>query len=352
MKVKIVVKGQILCLLLFAALTLTVRGAEPTHVIRIMSLGDSITAGYTDAPAWDVEFSFSYRIGLYNRMTNAGYDFQFVGESPEPWSGEYGLPQYIAKPDLRDLGQDHHRGYAWETSRSIINSPGIPGHNIVDWMNVDKPDVVLLMIGNVDLQGSSTDPVGSLALAETTLASLIKKMTSTWPKVHIVVALMTPFPWFEPNVIPYNDYIRNDLVPLYAQQGKRIMAVDQYSNFLTDPTDVEGINRDLLSGNHHPNPAGYDRIAQTWFEAIQAIYPTAPVSIVTPPTFLANGHFRVKYSGAPKGIYQIDRATNLTGPWEIGFARLIADDNGVFELDDPNPAAAGERFYRIADPYK
>src|SRR5207253_10186335 len=139
-------------------------------------------------PRWDIEFSFSYRIGLYKRMTNAGYTIQFVGESPEPWTGLYGLPQFIAKPDLRDLGQDHHRGYAWETSRSIINDPEIPVQNIVDWMNHDKPDVILLMIGNVDLQASVFDPAGALATAKTSLASLIQKMTSTWPKVYIIVA--------------------------------------------------------------------------------------------------------------------------------------------------------------------
>ena len=34
-------------------------GPDPT--VRIMCLGDSITAGYTDNPDWDVPFEFGYR---------------------------------------------------------------------------------------------------------------------------------------------------------------------------------------------------------------------------------------------------------------------------------------------------
>jgi hypothetical protein len=33
-----------------------------------------------------------YRSGLYTRLTNAGYNFQFVGASPEPWNGHSGDP--------------------------------------------------------------------------------------------------------------------------------------------------------------------------------------------------------------------------------------------------------------------
>ena len=41
--------------------------------IRIQCVGDSITAGYTDNPTWNVPFEFGYRSGLYTRLTDAGY---------------------------------------------------------------------------------------------------------------------------------------------------------------------------------------------------------------------------------------------------------------------------------------
>jgi len=76
-----------------------------------MCLGDSITAGYTDNPDWNVPFEFGYRGGLYSLLAAAGHDIQFVGESPEPWDGRFGLPTNTPKLDLRGMGQDKHRGY-------------------------------------------------------------------------------------------------------------------------------------------------------------------------------------------------------------------------------------------------
>ena len=99
------------------------RAGGPT---RIECVGDSITAGYTDNPTWSVPFEFGYRSGLYTRLTNAGIAFQFVGASPEPWNGLFGVPTNTPSPDLRTVGQDHHRGYGgWGTS-SVLSSISRP----------------------------------------------------------------------------------------------------------------------------------------------------------------------------------------------------------------------------------
>ena len=55
--------------------------AEQKAPLRIMCVGDSITAGYTDNPKWDVPFEFGYRQGLFERLQKAGYQFQFVWPS-------------------------------------------------------------------------------------------------------------------------------------------------------------------------------------------------------------------------------------------------------------------------------
>lgn len=46
--------------------------------LRIMPLGDSITAGYTDNPTWNHHFEFGYRRGLLRRLRDAGMDFVFT----------------------------------------------------------------------------------------------------------------------------------------------------------------------------------------------------------------------------------------------------------------------------------
>src|SRR6478672_12120191 len=76
------------CLLAFGTLAPALSAAP----LRIMPLGDSITAGYTDNPNWTVPFEFGYRKKLYQLLTNAGYDFVFVGGSPEPFDNKYGDP--------------------------------------------------------------------------------------------------------------------------------------------------------------------------------------------------------------------------------------------------------------------
>ncbi|HVJ46116.1 MAG TPA: thrombospondin type 3 repeat-containing protein, partial [Luteolibacter sp.] len=43
-------------------------GSFPMPPLRIMPVGDSITAGYTDNPTWNEPFNFGYRSGLYTRL--------------------------------------------------------------------------------------------------------------------------------------------------------------------------------------------------------------------------------------------------------------------------------------------
>ena len=73
--------------LLVPSVTLHAQNATPAQAkpLRILCVGDSITAGYTDNPTWDVPFEFGYRQGLFERLQKSGCQFQFVGDSPEPW---------------------------------------------------------------------------------------------------------------------------------------------------------------------------------------------------------------------------------------------------------------------------
>jgi lysophospholipase L1-like esterase len=317
--------------------------ADTNQIIRIMCLGDSITAGYTDNPAWTVEFTFSYRIGLYERMTNAGYAIQFVGESREPWDAISGLPQSIGSPDLRPLGQDHHRGYGW------MEALKVNGY-INDWMKQDEPDVILLMVGTVDFLLHNTD----VETPSNHLNDLVEKIVTTWPQVHLIVAQMIPFARYWEPVVRYNDYIRTELVPSFADGGKRVTTVNLYEKFLkAGETNVNAVDFDLFAnGYHHPNPAGYNRMAAGWFEGVRAIYPQAPLSTIMAPHVTADGHFHVRYKGQINAIYQIERANTLAGPWESSFPLVTADFDGMFEIDDIDSGAAGPRFYRIADPYR
>ena len=84
-------------LLSLAVVGVTAYGASAAP-LRIMPLGDSITAGYVDNYTWQTPFTFGYRGPLYTLLTKAGYKFKFVGASPEPFDGQLGVPKKIRWP--------------------------------------------------------------------------------------------------------------------------------------------------------------------------------------------------------------------------------------------------------------
>jgi len=234
--------------------------------LRIMPLGDSITVGYTDNPGWtNHPFEFGYRSELYTQLTNAGYDFQFVGGSTEPWTGISGDPThggtYTPAFDLRDFGQDGHRGYGGASIAGI--NGGVAGY-----IAADNPDVILLLIG---INGIGT---GSPAALDT----LVNNIMTTAPDAELIVAQITPHASYNQNLYDYNVYIRDTLVPTYAGNGHKVTTVDLYSLFLTDPADyTSAIAPGVLSnGINHPDNPHYDLMGQAWFDGIKAVVP-APV---------------------------------------------------------------------------
>ena len=229
--------------------------------LRIMCVGDSITAGYTDNPKWAVPFEFGYRSGLYRRLTQAGYRFQFVGESPEPWNGRFGQPGNVPKLDLRVQNQDHHRGYGGWGTQKILGEIG-------SWITQDNPDLVLLMIGIND---------GGSVNARTNLEKIANTVFQVKPAIALIIAQITPRAQFTQGIAEYNQYIRETLVPKLVAEGRKVATVDQYKNF------VKGGKIDTtLFSNHinHPDARAYDQMAQTWVEGIKAIYPTPNRAVI------------------------------------------------------------------------
>ena len=236
-----------------------------SDALRIMCVGDSVTAGYTDNPTWSSAhaFMFGYRSGLYERLIEAGYDFKFVGSSPEPFNNMFGDPTnggtYTPALDLRDLGQDGHRGYGGNAIFSDLDT----------FIMEDDPDVILLMIG---INGIS-------AASPAALDNLVANIVSEAPDAHLVVAQITPRATFNQALYDFNLHIRDTLVPSYVANGFKVSTVDQYSLFLTTPASYtttpstpSAIAPGLHSNNiNHPTNALYDQMAQRWFEAVDAL---------------------------------------------------------------------------------
>ena len=243
--------------LIFAGLVTLIQAAEP---LRIMCLGDSITAGYTDNPKWDVPFEFGYRSGLYKRLTEAGYTFKFVGACPEPWNGAFGKPHNTPVLDLRKFDQDYHRGYGGWGTQGILD-------HIQEWLAADKPDIVLLMAGIND---------GGSVAAQKNIEQIVNAIVTKNPATAVIVAQITPMAKFSQTIVDYNVYIRDKLVPMFKSQGKYVTTVDQYANLAAKESKElkDSINTKFYSnGINHPNAEAYERMAQTWYDGIVRVRP-------------------------------------------------------------------------------
>lgn len=228
--------------------------------LRIMCLGDSITVGYTDNPTWNVPFKFGYRSRLYTLLKDAGYNFRFVGDSPQPWNNTSGDPShggtYKPKFDLRDMGLDKHQG-----------GRGAPISALKGWVSKDTPDLILLMIG---INGISQN-------SPARIRQLVETIVTEKPNAHLIVAQITPYvnSQKEKNklVYDYNVYIRDTLLPWFTAKGHKVSTVDMYSLFLTDSGNYES---PVAPGKHsnnynHPFNTEYNLMADRWFASIEAL---------------------------------------------------------------------------------
>ena len=224
-----------------------------------MSLGDSITVGYTDNSKWTHPFEFGYRNGLYRRLKDAGYCFIFVGDSKEPFNNRFGDPTHGGtvnpKLDLRKVKQGGHRGYGGWGINSIQK-------NISTWIIHDRPDIILLLIGINGINAKSPQQ----------LNTLVKTIYDTDHNVKLVIAQITPLSNFNQNLFNYNTYIRQTLVPAFAGQEYAISTVDLYKLFLTDQIDPKSIDATRLSNRiNHPTNTLYDKMAESWFQEIKTL---------------------------------------------------------------------------------
>ena len=226
-------------------------------VLRIMPLGDSITYGGGAAGG--------YRAPLYQLLTNAGHNVNFIGT--QTGNGAASLPD----PD--------HEGYPGATITNIyLNLSNI-------FRAVAEPDIVLLLLGVNDfLQQNDT------ARATNRLETLVVRMATNWPNAKIVVASLTEVS--EPRNTLIQTTFNAFLPGICARQralGRQVYFTDMHGAVpLADMPD-----------QLHPNQLGYRKMATNWFAAVnllvcpncpprfvlhprsQSMFPGATVSLVT-----------------------------------------------------------------------
>ncbi|MDZ7268027.1 MAG: Ig-like domain-containing protein [candidate division KSB1 bacterium] len=199
--------------------------------LKIMPLGDSITDGDGSSNA------AAYRSGLYTRLTNEGIAFDFVGSL----SGGSGFP---------DIQHEGHGGYRADQIRD----------NVKDYLQRNPANLVLLLIGTNDLSQNQ-----GVTSTHAEIGEIIDNIFQFNGLIEIYLATLLPRKDSHQSEIEELNALLPDLVASKRTQGVKIFLVDLNTRFLADPN----WQSTRMFDNVHPNDAGYDVIAQVWYEEIR-----------------------------------------------------------------------------------
>jgi lysophospholipase L1-like esterase len=251
----------LMALIFTSLLTLAPRSfGQAPPPLRIMPLGDSITFGSGGTANLG-----GYRGPLYTLLTSAGYTVDYIGSQ---------TGNSASVPD-----QDHEGHGGWRIDQLDAN--------MVGWLgSMADPDVVLMHIGTNDF-GQNLDTVNAI----NRLDALILKIATLRPDAQIIVTNL-----MERNE-PANAAIQAQFNPFvtariaaHGAAGRRVTFLDMRAAVpLSDMPD-----------QLHPNQAGYQKMANAWLPAIQAVV-TPNGSTVAPRLVRAvgapdRGHVAIHFS--------------------------------------------------------
>jgi len=241
-----------------ASPTTALAPASPVPVVRpvrIMELGDSITAGIMAGGGPDAHAG--YRAELAQLLANHGYRFAMVGSRTD-YSGQLAYPQ--------------HEGWPGYVLRSYPSRPAgeLYGPIIHDAMLGYHPDIILLMAGTNDLLRHEGGYSGySLANIKHSMDLVLDQIFTLDPRVTVIVAGVVDSPKIDERSVFSFDNDPSDgiiaLVSKYRSFGRSIFlapgmdrAVPRSSVYFPD-------------GIHPSGSDGYDRIAAVWYRSLQQI---------------------------------------------------------------------------------
>jgi len=211
--------------------------------VRIMPLGDSITAG---PGCW--------RAKLWHRLQTAGYtNVDFVGGVSD---GGGCNPGYAYDFD--------HEGHGGFSATGIADNNQLP-----PWLAAARPDVILMHLGTNDMWGGYIPLANKLAA----FTKLVGQMRAQNPAVKIIVAQIIPMSAAACATCPADVAALNNALPAWAAglttAQSPITLADLWTGFDAVADTGDGV---------HPNDAGFEKMANAWYPALTRVLGGAPVS--------------------------------------------------------------------------
>ncbi|MFY1632705.1 cellulose binding domain-containing protein [Solwaraspora sp. WMMB335] len=215
--------------------------------VRIMPLGDSITAG---PGCW--------RALVWDQLRSAGHtDIDFVGSASDGGSCNYG---FSYDPD--------HEGHGGFSAVGIADNNQLP-----PWLSAANPDVVVMHLGTNDLWGGWQ----SMDTIMAAFTKLIGQMRANNPNMKIVVAQIIPHHGCA--TCPDDTVTLNNRIPGWAAglttTQSPIVVVDQWTGFNAATDTGDGV---------HPNDAGFRKMANRFAPALAQLLGTPTTPTPTPST--------------------------------------------------------------------
>ncbi|MEV6298958.1 cellulose binding domain-containing protein [Actinoplanes sp. NPDC051861] len=237
-------------LLTVAAVVAVAPVAHAAAPVRIMALGDSITAG---PGCW--------RAKLWHSLQTAGYTgIDFVGTQSD---GGGCNPGYAY-----DFDHEGHGGFS---------ATGIAANNqLPPWLAAAKPDVVLMHLGTNDMWG------GYIPLQDklNAFTKLIGQMRAQNAAMKIIVAQIIPMSAAACATCPADVQALNRALPAWAAglttAQSPITLADLWTGYDAVADNSDGV---------HPNDNGFRKMAEAWYPALTRVLGgTTTPPTTTPPT--------------------------------------------------------------------
>jgi lysophospholipase L1-like esterase len=215
-------------------------------LVNIMPLGDSITRGYgSGSDPVNRGFNYGYRLSLFNSLSTANFNFDFVGSQ---FDGQ--LSGYTFDYD--------HEGWGGFHDEQIAN-------NVQGYLTDNPADIVLLHIGTNDIAADPSDN------SSDQVERILDDIDNFDEAITVILARIVDQSPNEPSVTVFNNNVEA-MAQNRITNGDKIIIVDQQSalNYVDDVFD-------LL----HPNEAGYEKMADVWFDALDDFLPVCITPVIT-----------------------------------------------------------------------
>ncbi|WP_238010146.1 cellulose binding domain-containing protein [Dactylosporangium sp. AC04546] len=271
-------------------------GSAAAAPVRIMPLGDSITAG---PGCW--------RAKLWHRLQTSGYtNIDFVGGVSD---GGGCNPGYAY-----DFDHEGHGGYS---------ATGIADNNqLPPWLTAARPDVILMHLGTNDMWGGYIPLATKLAA----FTKLVGQMRADNPAVKIIVAQIIPMSQAACATCPADVVALNNAIPGWAAglttAQSPITVADLWTGFDAVADTGDGV---------HPNDAGFQKMADAWYPAVtrvlSGVTPSASPSASASPSRSASP----SVSASPSRSASPSASASSGGSQCAATYRVISQWGGAFQ---------------------